>query len=44
MVRVPNLRFCELDIEKAYDNVNRKFLLQVLYKMSFRAKWIVWME
>ena len=31
---------CKMDIEKAYDHVNWGFLLAVLGKMGFRAKWV----
>ena len=34
---------CKLDIEKAYDNINWKFLLKVLQKMGFGSKWLGWM-
>ncbi|WKA11259.1 hypothetical protein VitviT2T_028778 [Vitis vinifera] len=35
---------CKLDIEKAYDNINWKFLLKVLQKMGFGSKWVGWMR
>ena len=35
---------CKLDIEKAYDNVNWKFLFAVLRKMDFAEIWINWIE
>ncbi|RVW53858.1 LINE-1 reverse transcriptase-like [Vitis vinifera] len=34
---------CKLDIEKAYDNINWKFLVKVLHKMGFGSKWVGWM-
>ena len=35
---------CKLDIEKAYDHVNCKFLFPVLRNMGFGEKWIKWVE
>ena len=34
---------CKLDIKKAYDSINWKFLLKVLQKMGFGSKWLGWM-
>ena len=33
-----------MDIEKAYDNINWKFLFAVLRKMDFGEIWINWIE
>ncbi|RVW28696.1 hypothetical protein CK203_083266 [Vitis vinifera] len=35
---------CKLDIEKAYDHVNLKFLMAVFRKMDFGEKWIKWTD
>ena len=34
---------CKLDIEKAYNSINWKFLMKVLQKMGFGTKWVGWM-
>ena len=31
---------CKLDIEKAYDSINWKFLMKVLLMMGFGSRWI----
>ena len=35
---------CKLDVEKAYDKLNWKFLLMVLREMGFGNKWIGWIH
>ena len=35
---------CKLDVEKAYDKLNWKFLLTVLREMGFGSKWIGWIQ
>ena len=31
---------CKLDMDKAYDKINWKFLIAVLSKMGFKEKWL----
>ena len=35
---------CKLDLEKAYDHVNRSFLISMLTKMGFGKRWIRWIS
>lgn len=41
--RLPGL-ICKLDLEKAYDRVNRKFLLYMLKRMGFGETWRKWIQ
>jgi len=34
----------KVDFEKAYDSVRWEFLYDMLYKMSFHSKWVMWMR
>ena len=42
--RKEKLIFCKLDVEKAYEKVNWKFLLTVLREMGFGSEWIGWIQ
>ena len=33
---------CKLDIEKAFDSANWKFLMRTLHCMGFSSKWMRW--
>ena len=35
---------CKLDIQKAYDHLNWNFLLLMMQRMGFGAKWIRWVK
>ena len=35
---------CVLDIEKAYDNISWSFIIQILKRMRFGAKWVEWIR
>ena len=35
---------CKLDVEKAYNHMNWKFLLYILRRCSFGEKWCFWIE
>ena len=35
---------CKLDIEKAYDRINWKFLFGVHQKLGFGPKWVSWIK
>ena len=35
---------CKLDIEKAYDQINWKFLISVIKEIGFGCKWIEWIK
>lgn len=36
--------FCKLDIQKAYDHLNWRLLVNVLQKMGFGTRWISWIK
>ena len=44
MVKKERGILCKLDIEKAYDSINWKFLFGVLQKMGFGPKWVSWIK
>ena len=35
---------CKVGIKKAYDHVNWGFLMSIMEKMGFGAKWVSWMR
>ena len=35
---------CKLDIEKAYDSVSWEFLYQVMGRMGFDSRWMIWIK
>ena len=35
---------CVLDIEKAYDNISWSFIIRILKRMRFGAKWVEWIR
>ena len=35
---------CKLDIVKAYDQINWNYIIKVLQKMGFGAKWVKWIK
>ena len=35
---------CVMDIEKAYDNISWSFIIQILKRMRFGAKWVEWIR
>ena len=35
---------CVLDIENAYDNISWSFIIQILKRMRFEAKWVEWIR
>ena len=35
---------CKLDIQKAYDHLNWNFLILIMQRMGFGAKWIRWVK